>query len=422
MSEQQAQQTIIRPALISSILNKKFESNSSQRKQELKEELTSLFYKYDGVAYSDTHDKARQERAQLAETKKQSVRLSKLRNDINGLDASKPTAIHSWAINKNILIPDDVFKSDYKTYLMKIYDEKITSIKAEIDRLDASTKNYVEILKNCNKDVAAFNSAHKTEYTAWKTQHLKENTVLVKELKSQLSVEEDEAKKKEIETTISKHESFQYLVDRLTEALDKLTPLQREQYRLRIEKDKISSKMVRFASTNKHLSHYSNEILKHFIENVLKEYVDRILNQDRDKLMLVGYKFPPVTENHIVPERFKSGAIRDLYMGALEKELGTLGEVDRESKLYGCVKTIVTNAFKQNNFTSKSVCDDKVIDIIYRTLCRFINVTSSMISEAAKKDGIKTFQEKIITGLFSYTFRINGGTPYSEPKPKNKKK
>jgi len=417
MSDKQVQ-TTIRPALISDILNKKFEPTSSARKQELKEELINLFYKYDGVAFADVNNRFRTDRTQLTDAKKQAKRLSTLREQVSKLDASTSSSVLSWATNKGILIPDTVPKSEYKSYLMKIYEEKINSIKAEIDRLDASVKGFDEALKACNEQLKKFNQTNKTDYTNWKNECLNENAKIIKDLRAQLKLEVSEEKKKELENSITSHDDFKYLSEKYSEILDKLSLVQREQFRLRLEKDKISSKMFRFASTNKHLAYYCNKILQDLVDNIVREYVDQIFDQDKDKLRSTNYKFPAISADHIIPMRFEPGPISDIYRGLLCSELKSLGEVNKETKLYKYVKTIVTNTLKTNTFTAKS--DEKIYDVIYRVLVRFINYTSSLISAAVKKDGIKTFQEKIIVNLFTYTFGAWGDKPYTEPKPKKK--
>lgn len=418
MSDKQSQPAI-RPVLISDILNRKFEPTSSARKQELKEELSSLFYTYDGIAYADVNKRSKSDRVQLTDAKKQSKRLSTLRDHVSKLDANAPSAILSWATGKGILIPDNVAKSDYKSHLLKIYEEKIISIKAEIDRLTNSVKGFEEALKSCNEQLKKFNQAHKADYTNWKNECLTENAKVVRDLKAQLKSEQDEEKRQKLEADITSHDDFRCLSEKLPETMERLSPVQREQFRLRLEKDKISSKMFRFASTNKHLSHYSNKIVEDVIGNITLTYVDEIL-EDRDKLKSVNYKFPPISSKHIVLEKFKPGPISDIYRGLLHSELKSLGEVNRDTRLYKCIKTMINNTLKSNTFTSKSGCDEIVYDIVYRTVVKFINYTSLLISNAVKRDGIKTFQEKIIVNLFVYTFGVWGETPYTEPKPKKK--
>jgi DNA repair exonuclease SbcCD ATPase subunit len=305
---------------------------------------------------------------------------------------------------------------------MKIYEEKINSIGAEVSRLETSSKNYDEILKKCAEDLKEFNKVCKTDYATWKKDSLNEFEASLKPLRDQVKNEQDKEKKAELRAELAKQNPFKYLEDKLKKTSSSLTAVQAEHFRLRVEKDKVSGDMVRFAATDKHLAYYCNQILNHFCDNIVGEYVDTIFHQDKNKLKSIGYKFPPVSVEHIIPEKFTQGPVRDLYLGLLTQELTSTSEIDKEQRLYKTVETIVRNSLADNTFAAKSPCDERVFNIIYRTLVRFINFSSAQISEVVKRDNIKTFQEKIIINLFAYTFRVWGQEPFVLKSKDTKKK
>ena len=143
-NDKQVQQPIIRPNLVSDILNEQFESSSATRKRELSNNIKQLFFKYDGVIYNDIHEKIKEEKAGLAQSKRCLKRLEKISADVRQFTTSDTTKILALAADKNIVIPDTVDKLSYRSHILKLYEEKINAAKAEVERRELVVKKYEE--------------------------------------------------------------------------------------------------------------------------------------------------------------------------------------------------------------------------------------------------------------------------------------
>lgn len=415
------QQPIVRPNLISELLNSQFESYSSKRKEQLSQDIRNLFFKYDGEQYSTVYSKLKVARESRAELKKQNKHLVKLQSEIKEFTSTSASKITSWALTKNITIPSDVAPIDYKPYLLKFYEEKLNNNNAELAQAKSLVDACIEATSDCDKKLTAFNKQNKKQYNLWKTELLTVNTSEIKSLKAKLKdTPEDDENHPILSKEISKRlDTFSYLSSRLSES--ELTPLQREHYTLRIEKDSISSKMVRFACTSKYLSYYATEIVLDYTSNVFTRYIET--TSATENLKNLNYKFPPISVEHVVPSTFVGCPIRDLYLGILVKQLSNpspLSDDEKKNRVYLAIETHVRKIFKQNQITKTSKCDERVFALIYRTVLAFVKLSSDEISSRAKQDHIKTFQEKIIFDLFAYTFKVWGQEPYRLPKKATK--
>ena len=415
-------QLIIRPNLINELLNEQFESSSAKRKADLSDNIKSLFYKYDGAGYSNIHEKIAEERANLTQNKRLGKRLAKLRDEVAKLGISESSKITAWAADKNIVIPETVDKVDYKKYILKLYDEKIAVNKAETGRLTQVIENFDQTVTQCGAEAKEFNKSNKREYTQWKTEILKEYDGVTSELRSQMAktddVEEKTALKSKIKARVTAN-MFALLSSKLAEQAGSLSPLKNEQYKLRIDKDSISSDMVRFGFTDKHLSHYASGIVVDFTSYVMNHYVRQVFTQDA--ITNATFKCPPITVEHINLSSFVNGPISDLYRGLLVEQLRNstvLSATEKASKIYKAVELGVKRQFKTNTLTSKCVFDDKFITVVYRTVVAFIKFAANEIANRVRQDGIKTFQEKIIVNIFALTYGVWGEKPYEVPKKK----
>jgi len=426
-SDKQVQQPIIRPNLVSDILNEQFESSSATRKRELSNNIKQLFFKYDGVIYNDIHEKIKEERAGLTQSKRCLKRLEKISADVKQFTTSETAKILALAADKNIVIPDTVDKLSYRSHILKLYEEKINAAKAEVERRDFAVKKYEETASQCGNSAKVFNKTHKKEYTEWKTGLLNEYEGKTKELKQKLkSLDEGDAEIETLEAEIktrNKASPFDYLTSRLAEQARDLSPIQNEHYKLRIEKDLVANKMVRFGVTDKHLAHYATNIVIDFASNVFNNYVEKVATPEN--IRNLSFVYPPISVSHIDLSKFVHGPVCDLYRGLLAEQLRnstSVNEKEKETKIYKAIDTYVRRTFKSNPLTSKCTFDDRFMIVLYRTVMSFIKFTSDIIADKVRKDGIKTFQEKIITSVFTYTFGVYNQKPYEVPKVGQKKK
>lgn len=414
MSATKQPTVIIRPKMASDYLISQFELTTAKQKSDLAERINNEFYERDGSSYAKVHVSQRDEKAKLAEAKRQAERLKKCLADI-GTKTNAETI--KWANEKNINIPSDTPAVSTKSYISELYKKKQDEVEAEVVRLTASVKSYADTVAECDKLLTAYKKENKKEYVAWKTGVLSENSKIIKKLRDQLT--EDEDNDRPIKEEIAKlSDNFARL--RAALAVGEFSQQQRESYTLRLEKDALSNKMVRFADADKHLAHYSNEIIKHFYNNVLRQYLDTI-KVDIATLLSEGYSHPKITLEHVKPQLFSAGPVCSLYLGILveqAKNVRDATEEEEQSKYYKAINSYVKNTLHDNTFTRSCEYDSKLIALITRTVLEFNHTICLIIHNKIAQKKIRTFQEKLITDIFRLSYVSWGQQPYEVPKVK----
>lgn len=406
---------IIRQKLVSDLLIEQFEPTTAKRKSVLAERLNTLFFEQNGSAYSGLYTQLGEQRKQLIEAKKQLKRLKKLETELSKLTNAES---NKWANDKNITIPNDVAVVAIKGYLISFYSSKISDVDAEVVRLTSAVKSCKKAVDDCDDLLSTYKKSAKAEYNTWKIAELKTNTEAIKSLKARLESDED---RKPLETEIARLSNVFAVLKSLL-AVTELSQSQRENFTCRLEKDTLSHSMVRFADADKHLSHYSSKIVKHFTDSVLCSYATRL--GDLTVLARPGYKFAPITLDHVIPQELTDGPVRALYTGILVEQLKNVrepSEEERQSKFYKAVETHLKRTIKGNALLKSCEYDGKLVALLTRTVLEFNHSICLIIHNKIKQKKIRTFQEKLITDIFRLTYVAWGQQPYEVSKVKVKR-
>lgn len=419
-TKRQTQQQVIRPKLIGNLLIERFEPKHAERKAELSRQLIDLFFRYDGAAFAPIKDQLVDKKRELSEAKKQLKRLEVLEKELAALTNSAD--VIRWANDKNITIPGDLAQSQIKPTIVATYASKITNVKADIERLTNLVKTCEEAAKKCETDLKKFKKEQKTQYNAWKNEVFAANDAELKALKEKLksaAAEDYTNISKEIEKRSNK---FEFL--RLALLGLELSPMQRENYTCRLEKDTISHQMVRFAEADKILSHYTSKVVEHFVENAYIEYIRSVRSQV-DTILECGKvtELPSLSLDHVNVARFSPGAICSTYLGLVNVARDGVEPSDdeRNSKMYKAVEAHIRKVLKSNVICKNSKFDVKLVTLIARVALAYNKMFFDIISRRMEHNGIRTIQSRIINDIVELSYVTWGEKPYEVVKERRAK-
>jgi hypothetical protein len=314
-------------------------------------------------------------------------------------------------------MPELQVRKELRNLLILKLSEVVKNAEAEEQKYRILEEKLEKYKTDFAKAYSEFSKAQKNAYKTWKKNNLPDNADALKELREKRKLAGKEKQKESYAVYTNQIEKLMDPTDHLYAALEaqQESEFMYKTFKLRIEKDQLSSKSVRFSDSYTMIGVYVKQILYHMVAGLQKA-----LDARNAELALSGVKVTSVPSVELVDfdlTKFDKNVYYLIYSSLVDPTNVTpYAEGTPEYSILRLVNRYVTQLVAFDKTASNPVSKEVQI-VLARTLVQFINTLCDLIKDRFGESGIHTIQTKLIVSILDLPFRLSK-TPHPERPPK----
>lgn len=354
--------------------------------------------------------------------------LRKLTTNLKKLSTFTRTKLRTIANEYNIVGNKSLDDDELRALLISKTEDKIKICESEIVKLEKAKKTVNAKLKAETSVISEFYKTQKKEFGEWKSSHMPDNKAELKELRTQRKslkkklpdgsddLEYDDRYREFSEKIKILENVYPHLFAQLETS--GLSDMQRDTYRLRLQKDELSTQMVRFADSARVLGAYIREMLRNMVDGLATA------NAERHKQLVAknttSKQLPPTpVELEDIKYRYcRMSAIFSAYCTLYKiTETEPISELTPEYGIVGIVRRYLDTRKKCGDIP---ITSPEVVNVLSRTVIQYVRHMATLIKNHLEKTGTHTIKKNLIFTIME-PYYVFSGESHPQPIPKPKK-
>lgn len=317
---------------------------------------------------------------------------------------------------------DELSDEDLRNILITKMADRIKEIDERLKGLEKRKAELEPLKVAFNKKFSEYCKERKAEFRNWKTANLPKNKESIAALKKSRKDEKKDTPRYCIITNQIK--KLEDPTEHLLAAVEKsgLDEFTKDTYRIRINKDCISSHSTRFADSDRLVGVYAEHLVRSMVDGLATVAEARYVAQlNVPGVAVSGVKYSIELVDFDL-SKFPFSVEKSMYEPLVNvNDFSPIPESDVAHGVWRNVDKYIKS--RRADKTQKiPAASEQVVIVIARTIAKFVVHLCTMIKLRLESSGINTIQSKIIRSILDPYYRFAGVAQPEIPKQVKKKK